>query len=51
MHLKRRRVSAKHSVDKQQGKGLRHFSQRVCEKVREKVNTTYNEVSHALVCV
>lgn len=28
-----------------QGKGLRHFSQRVCEKVRQKGNTTYNEVS------
>lgn len=26
------------------GKGLRHFSQRVCEKVRQKGNTTYNEV-------
>ena len=23
---------------------LRHFSQRVCEKVRQKGNTTYNEV-------
>ncbi len=44
VHLKRRRVSVKQSADKQQGKGLRHFSQRVCEKVREKGNTTYNEV-------
>ena len=25
-------------------KGLRHFSQLVCEKVREKGRTTYNEV-------
>ena len=27
-----------------QNKGLRHFSQLVCEKVREKGVTTYNEV-------
>lgn len=30
---------------KHHNKGLRHFSQRVCEKVREKQVTTYNEVS------
>lgn len=46
---KRRRTtpySARQSGDKQHNKGLRHFSQRVCEKVREKGTTTYNEVSH-----
>jgi len=45
---KRRRTtpySARQSGDKQHNKGLRHFSQRVCEKVREKGTTTYNEVS------
>ena len=44
---KRRRstpYSARQSGDKQHNKGLRHFSQRVCEKVREKGTTTYNEV-------
>ena len=46
---KRRRggpsYSARQSGEKQHNKGLRHFSQRVCEKVREKGTTTYNEVS------
>lgn len=45
---KRRRsgssYTAKQSGDKCHNKGLRHFSQRVCEKVRQKGNTTYNEV-------
>jgi len=30
-------------------KGLRHFSTKVCEKVKEKVRTTYNEVADELV--
>jgi hypothetical protein len=30
-------------------KGLRHFSMKVCEKVREKGSTTYNEVADELV--
>ena len=45
---KRRRSStynSRQSSDKSQNKGLRHFSQRVCEKVRDKGTTTYNEVS------
>lgn len=45
---KRRRSStynSRQSGDKAQNKGLRHFSQRVCEKVRDKGTTTYNEVS------
>ena len=37
--------SSRQSGEKQHNKGLRHFSQRVCEKVREKGTTTYNEVS------
>ena len=46
-NTKRRRTtpySARQSGEKQHNKGLRHFSQRVCEKVREKGTTTYNEV-------
>ncbi|VVC32613.1 Transcription factor DP, C-terminal,Winged helix-turn-helix DNA-binding domain,E2F/DP family, winged-helix [Cinara cedri] len=31
------------------GKGLRHFAMRVCEKVRSKMVTTYNEVADELV--
>lgn len=31
------------------GKGLRHFSMRVCKKVEEKGKTTYNEVADELV--
>lgn len=30
--------------------GLRHFSMKVCEKVRAKGKTTYNEVADELVC-
>ena len=30
-------------------KGLRHFSMKVCEKVKEKGTTTYNEVADELV--
>jgi hypothetical protein len=50
---KRRRgaqsYSSRQSGEKQHNKGLRHFSQRVCEKVREKGATTYNEVADELV--
>lgn len=31
------------------GKGLKHFSMKVCEKVKEKGTTTYNEVADELV--
>lgn len=31
------------------GKGLRHFSMKVCKKVEEKGTTTYNEVADELV--
>ena len=54
-NTKRRRTtpySARQAGEKQHNKGLRHFSQRVCEKVREKGTTTYNEVGCYLsVCV
>lgn len=36
-------VENKHSVDKSMG--LRHFSTKVCEKVKEKGRTNYNQVS------
>jgi transcription factor Dp len=31
------------------GKGLRHFSMKVCEKVKKKGTTSYNEVADELV--
>merc|ERR1712025_1323940 len=31
------------------GKGLRHFSMKVCEKVKKKGSTSYNEVADELV--
>ena len=31
------------------GKGLRHFSMKVCEKVQKKGVTSYNEVADELV--
>lgn len=31
------------------GRGLRHFSMKVCKKVEEKGTTTYNEVADELV--
>lgn len=31
------------------GKGLRHFSMKVCEKVQRKGTTSYNEVADELV--
>lgn len=36
------RMKIGRSVEK--SRGLRHFSQKVCEKVKEKVQTNYNEV-------
>ncbi|XP_065203321.1 transcription factor Dp-2 [Planococcus citri] len=40
--------SKRRRVDKC-GKGLRHFSMKVCEKVKKKGTTTYNEVADELV--
>ena len=39
-----RRKRAKVDKDKVGSKGLRHFSMLVCQKVKEKGVTTYNEV-------
>lgn len=36
-------------VGRSVGKGLRHFSMKVCEKVESKLKTTYNEVADELV--
>lgn len=41
-------LSKRRKVDKG-GKGLRHFSMKVCEKVQKKGTTTYNEVADELV--
>lgn len=41
-------ISRRRKSDKV-GKGLRHFSMKVCEKVKEKGSTTYNEVADELV--
>ncbi|XP_055372476.1 transcription factor Dp isoform X2 [Condylostylus longicornis] len=41
-------VSRRRKPDKV-GRGLRHFSNKVCEKVRAKGTTTYNEVADELV--
>ncbi len=56
---KKRKSNAKTSISvggasgaKEEGKahkGLRHFSMKVCEKVREKTTTNYNEVADELV--
>lgn len=35
--------------DSKSGKGLKHFSMKVCEKVKSKGSTTYNEVADELV--
>jgi transcription factor Dp-1 len=37
------------AAQQQQGTGLRHFSMKVCRKVEEKGQTTYNEVADELV--
>lgn len=44
---RRKRPGARTSGEK--GKGLRHFSLKVCEKVESKGRTTYNEVADELV--
>ncbi|KAG4071884.1 hypothetical protein HA402_006045 [Bradysia odoriphaga] len=42
-------VSSRRRKTERVGKGLRHFSMKVCEKVKEKGTTTYNEVADELV--
>ncbi|XP_065888999.1 transcription factor Dp-1-like [Dysidea avara] len=46
---KRSRLGSVGKGDQRQNKGLRHFSWKVCEKVRQKQSTTYNEVADELV--
>lgn len=41
--------SKRRKGEKSGGKGLRHFSMKVCEKVEKKGITTYNEVADELV--
>lgn len=42
-------VSSKRRKTEKVGKGLRHFSMKVCEKVKKKGTTSYNEVADELV--
>ena len=49
VHSKRSRLGSVGKGDQRQNKGLRHFSWKVCEKVRQKQSTTYNEVADELV--
>lgn len=42
-------AGAKRRKSDKGGKGLRHFSMKVCEKVRKKGTTSYNEVADELV--
>ena len=41
--------SVKRRKGEKGGKGLRHFSMKVCEKVKRKGVTSYNEVADELV--
>ena len=47
--LKKKRKGGKGNVSEKGGKGLRHFSMKVCAKVESKGRTTYNEVADELV--
>ena len=42
-------MSSLYYVEISGGKGLRHFSMKVCEKVKAKGTTSYNEVADELV--
>lgn len=46
---KRPRVAGSTEKAEKTGKGLRHFSMKVCKKVKEKGVTSYNEVADELV--
>ena len=46
LRSKRRRTPTQ---GEKSGKGLRHFAMLVCEKVKNKITTTYNEVADELV--
>lgn len=47
--VSKRSVVRRQRVENKKGKGLRHFSMKVCEKVRAKVTTSYNDVADELV--
>ena len=42
-------ICSKRKKGEKGGKGLRHFSMKVCEKVQKKGVTSYNEVADELV--
>lgn len=46
---KKRKSSPKGGGEDKASRGLRHFSMKVCRKVEQKGNTTYNEVADELV--
>ncbi|XP_032234293.2 transcription factor Dp-1 [Nematostella vectensis] len=46
---KRLPSASRSAVGDKSGKGLRHFSMKVCEKVQQKGTTSYNEVADELV--
>lgn len=47
--LSKRRRTPNRCTNEKGGKGLRHFSMKVCEKVQQKGVTTYNEVRWSLL--
>ncbi|KAH9318622.1 hypothetical protein KI387_020391 [Taxus chinensis] len=47
--MKKRRRIHRSTIGEQGGRGLRHFSMKVCKKVESKGWTTYNEVASELV--
>ncbi|KAI0984663.1 hypothetical protein GJ496_001649 [Pomphorhynchus laevis] len=47
--IKARTITISSSAVREKNRGLRYFSMRVCDKVKEKVVTTYNEVADELV--
>lgn len=50
LHSKAKKLKKGHRPTQEKtGKGLRHFSMKVCEKVESKGRTTYNEVADELV--
>lgn len=45
LFISKRRKAPSRLAPEKSGKGLRHFSMKVCEKVQQKGITSYNEVS------
>lgn len=48
-YFSKRRKTPTRLAPEKSGKGLRHFSMKVCEKVQQKGITSYNEVSIGLI--